>query len=80
MDNEAIRRTHGERIRAARTEAGLSLGKFADAIKATGTNITPQAISQWENGAATPQPAMQLVVATVLGRTHAELFSLDAVA
>lgn len=75
VDNDTIRQTHGRRIRAARLEAGLSLGTFADAIKTTGTGITPQAISQWENGAATPQPAMQLVVAQVLGRPWSELFS-----
>lgn len=77
MDNDTIRQAHGQRIRAARLEAGLSLGKFADAIKATGTGITPQAISQWENGGATPQPAMQVVIAAVLGCRHSDLFGLD---
>jgi transcriptional regulator with XRE-family HTH domain len=75
VDNEAIRRTHGDRLRAARIDRGWSLSGLADAIKATGTSITPQAISQWENGAATPQPAMQAIVASVLDRPWSELFS-----
>jgi transcriptional regulator with XRE-family HTH domain len=79
LDNATIRRTVGAKLRAARGN-DRSLRDIADAVTAAGIKTSAQSVSMWENGIALPAPATQVLLANVLGYTHAELFALEDVA
>ncbi|HPE79100.1 MAG: helix-turn-helix transcriptional regulator [Planctomycetes bacterium] len=58
----------GEKFRAARKRAGLSMSDIARAL-----HVTPQAVRQWEHGDTTPRPERIRELAELLGVTTAYL-------
>jgi transcriptional regulator with XRE-family HTH domain len=68
----AIRARRGEAIKARRTALGLTQAALGDRI-----GVTKQAVYEWETGATTPRPSLQVAVARHLGTSHAALFGLD---
>jgi len=67
-DLSAKRIAMGNRIREARRNKGISLGKLADLLIAkTGNGVTTQAISQWELGTCSPSTENLVYLAEVLG-------------
>lgn len=61
-------RTQGERIRVARTAAGLSQGRLADAITMHGGRATKSLVSQWERDTiANPENANLFAIQAITG-------------
>jgi transcriptional regulator with XRE-family HTH domain len=63
-----IRVRIGQRIRAARMDAGYSQNELARALSAAGMpTITSDQISRWERGLAMPRPTSFRALERVLG-------------
>lgn len=67
--------TLGERIKARRTELGLTQAQLAEKA-----GVRQPTLSNWESGAGSPQLAKLTSVAAALGVTLAELVAEDALA
>ena len=74
LNDADIRRIYGRRIADARAER--SQREIADELNALGIPTTPQAVSRWELGAASPRASIRLAVAQVLGVAHDDLFAI----
>lgn len=73
-----IRQRQGARLRDTRRLRNLTLRQLADRMCAQeGITVTPQAISQWENGTTTPRQHMQVAIARALDVPPSLIFSLD---
>lgn len=75
-----IRQRQATLIKQVRTMRALNVREVADAINALdvpGLNVTPGAVSHWENAKASPRPVTQLAIAEVLDVPWSTLFSLD---
>lgn len=75
-----IRQRQGTLIRQVRTMRGMSAKELAASITALdvkGVSATTAAVSQWENGSASPRQLMQLAIAQVLDVPWLTLFSLE---
>ena len=62
----------GEKIKYLRKSRDMSQEKFAEYF-----NITPQAVSKWENGAAYPDITIIPAIAVFFGISIDELFDFD---
>ena len=60
----------GERIRRARTKAGIEIDDLARKLKLTG-----EAVRSWERGDTAPRPARYKKIADALGTTEAYIAS-----
>lgn len=67
--NTDLRTALGQRIRHARTNAGLTTDQLADRV-----GVTRGAVSQWEAGIAAPAADKQLKLASALRLDWADLF------
>lgn len=67
-----IRERQGATIRKVRALRGLSIQDLAEAC-----NVTPGAVSQWENGTFSPRQALQVAIAKALDVPWSTLFGLD---
>lgn len=75
LSDSDIRKVYGQRIRDARNAKGYSQLHFATLLGHR-SFITPQAISRWEQGKATPRPSIRHEVARVLDLDVADLFAI----
>ena len=62
----------GRRIKALRTERGMTQEALAAALE-----VTPQAVSKWENGVTAPDISLLPGISVAFGVTIDELFSLS---
>ncbi len=66
--------TTGEKIRIARTKAGLSQGELANRL-----DVTQSLIGQYERGVRNPKPSTIQRIADALGIPFTELLPVDAI-
>lgn len=64
-----FQREQGDRIRQARTAAGLSIPDLAKVV-----GISPGAVSHWETGRHLPRRHRQVSIAEAVGASWVELF------
>lgn len=73
-----LRLKQGGRLKEARTKfRKLTLEQLATKMSEGGVAVTPQAISLWERGGATPRPHMQVAVCRALDVPHSSIYGLD---
>ncbi len=60
--------TLGERLKRLRIQKGVTQKNFADAL-----NVSPSAVSKWENGQNVPDMEMLLAIARYYGKSLEEL-------
>ena len=66
-ENERRENFIGRRIAEGRTEAGLSLARFAEALARLGVDVGISAINKWEKGASVPNAYQLMAVCELLG-------------
>lgn len=69
---KARRKQQGAMIRKLRQLHSLSIQEFAEQL-----NVTPGAVSQWENGRFTPRAQLQVAIARAFLVPHSAIFGLD---
>lgn len=76
VSNADVRRAQGNRIAAARQQAGLTQTQVAHRLTAAGIATRHQSVSMWEAGLTSPSPVRQRELAELLGCEWRDLFDV----
>lgn len=79
LTDAEVRQAQGERIAAARQQAGLTQLQLAERLTAAGISTRHQSVSMWESGETSPSAARQRVLAEILGYRWRDLFDVAGV-